>query len=524
MDTVEKVLVIEDDDAFRKTLVRTLERENYEVEGVADGLKAIELADKKKFDIIVSDVRLKGAIDGIETVRRIKEANPSAMFRIIIMTGYSGEEAPVRAIKVGVDDYIYKPFKMESFLSSIRKNTKLLQFAKTEISADGHIQALRNKEEIYHYDLEKKFQDESSKLNLLFEASEGFTSPVRLDEVLVLIIDRIASLLKIDRCSLLLFNEDTEALSIVAHKGLPEDVSAGGHIKMGETISGWVLENREAILVNDIEKDPRFEKVNGEKYYTGSFMSVPIIYRNRAIGVINANNKVDKKPFNEEDFRFIKSLAQQSSIAIENARLYTSIQTMCFQVTSSLASIIDAKDHYTKNHSLRVAKYAEAIADELGLPRVDINNLILACQLHDLGKIGVNEEILTKSGELTDQEYAQIRTHPEKGAEMIRPLNFLKSLIDLVEQHHERYDGTGYPKGIKGENIILGARIITVADSFDAILTKRPYSDEQSIEFAIKELVQCKGTQFDPIVVDAFIRLLKDPDRKYKWEEVRKVK
>ncbi len=519
----DRILVIEDDDIFRKTLVKTLQRENYEVEGVEDGLKAVAIFKERPFDIIISDVRLGGEIDGIEAVRRIKEDNPEYMFRVIIMTGYSGEEAPVRAIKVGVDDYIHKPFKMESFLMNIKKNSKLLHYEREENEDFKHLQELKQKVESYNNDLEKKFQEETSKLKLLFAASEGFTSPIRLDEVLVLIIDRIANLLSVDRCSLLLFNEEKSELSIVAYKGLAENIAKKTKIKLGEMISGWVLQNKEPILVNDIETDSRFEKVNEEKYYTGSFMSVPLVYKDRAIGVINVNNKSSKEAFNDQDFKFIKSLAEQSSIAIENARLYTSIQGMCFQVTSSLASIIDAKDHYTKNHSLRVAKYAEAIAEEMKLSRVDINNLILACQLHDLGKIGVSEDILTKPGKLTELEYDQIKSHPLKGAEMIRPLNFLKSLIDLVEQHHERYDGTGYPKGLKGEEIILGARIISVADSFDAILTQRPYSDEMPMDKAIEEIIRCKGTQFDPLVVDVFVKMMNAPNSKHKWEQIRRV-
>ncbi len=523
MSALDRILVIEDDDIFRKTLVKSLARENYEVEGASDGVSAIEISNQRLFDIIVSDVRLGGEIDGIEAVRRIKENHPQSKFRVIIMTGYSGEEAPIRAIKVGVDDYIHKPFKMEAFLLSIKKNTKLLHYDRDENADFKQLQELRNKVETYNDRIERKFKEETSKLGLLFEASEGFSSLLRLDEVLSLIIDRVASVLELDRCSLLLYDEAQGQLSIVAHKGLDPDVVKNSRIKIGTMVSGWVLENKQAILVNDIETDARFAKANEEKYYTGSFISVPLVYKGRAIGVINANNKSSKEKFNEEDFKLIKSLAEQSSIAIESTRLYEAMKNMCFQVTSSLTSIIDAKDHYTKNHSLRVSLYAQAIAEELNMLQIDINNIILACQLHDLGKIGVHEKILTKSGQLTEEEFDQIKLHPSKGGEMIRPLSFLKSLIELVEQHHERYDGKGYPLGLKGDEIIIGARIISVADSFDAILTERPYSQEHSMEEAIAELARCKGTQFDPMIVDTFIKILKDAKNGSKWEKVRKI-
>jgi putative nucleotidyltransferase with HDIG domain len=523
LDPADRILVIEDDEIFRKTLVKTLTRENYQVKGVEDGAKAIALFEQTGFDIIISDVRLGGEMDGIETVRRIKENQPDAKMRVIIMTGYSGEEAPIRAIKVGVDDYIHKPFKMESFLLSIKKNSRLLHYDREEKQDFQHLQQLRDKVEVYNDRIERKFKEETSKLSLLFEASEGFTSLTRLEDVLSIIIERVSSVLELDRCSLLLYDEEKEELSIMAHKGLSDEVAKNSRIKTGDMISGWVLRNKEPILVDDIEKDPRFAKNNEEKYYTGSFISVPLIYKGRAIGVLNANNKTSHEKFNEEDFKLIKSLAEQSSIAIESARLYSVMKDMCFQVTSSLTSIIDAKDHYTKNHSTRVAKYAEAIAQALQLPQLDINNIVLACQLHDLGKIGVNEELLTKSGKLTQEEYEQIKRHPQKGGEMLRPLSFLKSLIDLVEQHHERYDGKGYPNGLKGDEIVLGARIISVADSFDAILTERPYSEKHSTEEAINEMIRCKGTQFDPVIVDTFVKILQDPSEHEKWDKIRRI-
>ena len=146
----------------------------------------------------------------------------------------------------------------------------------------------------------------------------------------------------------------------------------------------------------------------------------------------------------------------------------------------------------------------------MGLTEQEINDISQACQLHDLGKIGIHDYILTKKGDLTPEEWDEIKLHSLKGAMILKPLSFLKGVIKLVEQHHERYDGKGYPYGLKGEEILLGARIMTVVDSFDAMTTARPYRKSLTKEAAIKELKKNNGIQFDSKVVEVFLEVLKE--------------
>ena len=173
----------------------------------------------------------------------------------------------------------------------------------------------------------------------------------------------------------------------------------------------------------------------------------------------------------------------------------------------------DIKDNYTKSHSERVTKYSIEIARAMGINRDKLEIIELACQLHDLGKIGVHDNILTKPDKLTKEEWEEIKLHPTKGVEILKSLTFLNEVMELIEQHHERYDGMGYPYGFNGEDIKLGARIMAVADSFDAMTSNRPYAQALSMTDAIEELKRCAGNQFDPKVVDVLIRLIYDnPD------------
>ncbi|MBU4304670.1 MAG: HD-GYP domain-containing protein [Candidatus Omnitrophica bacterium] len=175
---------------------------------------------------------------------------------------------------------------------------------------------------------------------------------------------------------------------------------------------------------------------------------------------------------------------------------------------NALVAAIDFKDHLTKSHSDNVKHYACAIAREMKLPPAEIERIKEACQVHDLGKIGVHDNILTKPGKLTPEEIKEMRLHSLAGAVILKPFPFLEKIVEIVRQHHERYDGQGYPDGIKGEKICMGARIMAVADSFDAMTSKRPYRQPMNMAAAIEELKNNSGTQFDPKVAEVFIRLL----------------
>jgi HD-GYP domain-containing protein (c-di-GMP phosphodiesterase class II) len=177
---------------------------------------------------------------------------------------------------------------------------------------------------------------------------------------------------------------------------------------------------------------------------------------------------------------------------------------------NALVSAIDFKDKLTKNHSDNVKYYAAVIAKEMGLSQSKIDTIKEACQVHDLGKIGVHDNILTKPGKLTEEEYKEIKLHSLAGAVILKPFHFLDKVVSIVRQHHERYDGTGYPDRIKGEDIDIGARIMSVADSFEAMTSQRPYRDAMSKEEAIDELKRNSGSQFDPRVVEVFIKLINE--------------
>jgi len=190
-------------------------------------------------------------------------------------------------------------------------------------------------------------------------------------------------------------------------------------------------------------------------------------------------------------------------------QLYEDLRDTYMRTIKALAQAIDARDHYTHSHSKNVTKYADIIALEMNLDTQKVEEITDACQLHDLGKIGIHDYILVKPGRLTPEEFEEVKLHALKGAQILEPLTFLEGVIRIVKQHHERYDGKGYPFGLKGEQIDIGARIMAVADTYDAMTSARPYRTKPlSREDTIEEIQKGIATQFDPRVVEVFLKVV----------------
>ncbi|MBI5740465.1 MAG: HD domain-containing protein [Nitrospirae bacterium] len=241
-----------------------------------------------------------------------------------------------------------------------------------------------------------------------------------------------------------------------------------------------------------------------------AMLAIPFKLKGSVNGFLSVINFDSKKGFETGDMRLLTSLAEQMSMAITNAELYQNLRDFLLSVIKTLVFSIEAKDSYTKGHSERVSALTMTIAGTMGLSPEEKDALQWAAILHDIGKIGVSEAVLTKPGKLTDEEFLHIKEHPEKGYRILMPIIQLKDSLDGIRHHHERFDGAGYPSGLKGKDIPLYSRIIAVADTYDAMTSKRSYRNKLSYEDSIAEIVRVKGKQLDPDVVDIFIKILED--------------
>ena len=245
-------------------------------------------------------------------------------------------------------------------------------------------------------------------------------------------------------------------------------------------------------------------------YLSGHITAIPLKVRDKLTGFISVISPKDTRKFESKDIVLLSMLADQTALLFENLGLYDNIQGFYFEIIQALARTIDAKDSYTHDHADRARKYARLICRKLRLPEQEITDIEYAAMVHDIGKIGIKEEILHKAGKLNPDEEESLRRHPQIGNRILEPVAFLASVAPIVLYHHEWYNGEGYPDGLKGEEIPLGSRIVSVIDAYDAMTSDRPYRKAFSRQDAIKELVEGKGIQFDPGVVDAFLDVLKE--------------
>ncbi len=348
--------------------------------------------------------------------------------------------------------------------------------------------------------------------------AENFKKMARLSKILNSSLDEktvrtralesVIELLDCETGSLYLIDEDRNELYFDVALGDKGEAVKQIRLKLGEGIAGWVAQNGESDLVRDTTEDPRWAKRvdDSSDFRTDNMITVPVKVKDKVIGVIQAINKLHGKKPNIEDVRLLENFSDQVAIALENARLYEEQKEMFFSMAEALAAAIEKRDPYTGGHTRRVRDFSMAIGRQMELSVSELEILEITAILHDIGKIGVDDAILRKPGKLTEEEFEKMRLHTTYGYEILSNVRQLAPAIPGMKHHHERMDGMGYPLGLKGENIPLLARIICVADTWDAMTSNRPYRGGMSDQVAYEELKENKNKQFDLNVINAFLR------------------
>ncbi len=346
-------------------------------------------------------------------------------------------------------------------------------------------------------------QRQAHELNVLHSITRTIGTNLNTLKVLDIILDETSHLMQSHDCSIFLFNSNTNELHLAAAKGSREDLVGKLSIPSDQGLLGYVASSRKTLMVSggDLDEYRDFPPEDYGEFKTAvaSALSLP----NKLLGVIEIRDTVNRK-YNSDSLRLFKTITRQMAVFLEKAELYQTVQEIYLEVIKSLSEAVEAKDPETIGHCFRVSDYAARIAGVMQLDEDIIEQIRFAAHLHDIGKIGVPEAILLKPARLTDDEYEIIKTHCAIGAKILTPIELFGKICDLVEHHHEHFDGSGYPDGLVGDGIPLGSRIISVADSFEAMTWNRPYQNMRSPREALMEIKRCTGSQFDPDVVDAF--------------------
>jgi len=328
------------------------------------------------------------------------------------------------------------------------------------------------------------------------------------------ILNEVTSLLGLDAAAILLLEKNTAALRYEAARGFYGEKLPALTLQPGEGYAGQVIKERNPVHINDLSKadsEPLQETLlKNESFAT--YYAVPLIAKGRVQGVLEGYHRKKQEP-DEEWLSFFKALAGQTAIAIDNAELFQSMENANFDLLQAYdatiegwAYALDLKDEETEDHSQRVTNLTLRVARKMNIKEEELPHIKRGALLHDIGKMGVPDSILLKPGPLTDEEWEVMRRHPVFAYEMLSRIEYLRPAIDIPYCHHEKFDGTGYPRGLKGEEIPLPARIFAVVDVYDALTSDRPYRKAWSKEKTLALIKEESGKHFDPDVVEVFLQ------------------
>ncbi|MCX6999171.1 MAG: HD domain-containing protein [Candidatus Sumerlaeota bacterium] len=279
--------------------------------------------------------------------------------------------------------------------------------------------------------------------------------------------------------------------------------------EVSRSIFQFTVKKKVSVLLADATADNRFEKADSVvNLKLRSIMCAPLVSKGEVIGVLYCDNRSHPACFDNQDLELFAAMANQIAVALDNARLYEDIQRSYHEAILALINAIEAKDPDTMEHTQRTSQYALGIAHELNLDEQQCQRVVTAAEVHDIGKIGVKERLISKQSQLSDTEYHTVQEHVLMGEKILKPITYLHYVLPIIRGHHEHFDGTGYPDGLKGEDIPLESRILAVADAFDAMTSKRPYNIPLNFSAALNECKKNSGTHFDPKVMDALARFI----------------
>jgi response regulator RpfG family c-di-GMP phosphodiesterase len=463
-----RVLVVDDEHVIREILSDFLVMEGYQVLTAGNGREALEVLGRERCDLIISDLKMP-EMGGLELLEAVRDEYPDTI--MLIMTGYGTVETAIQAMKSGAFDYVLKPFKVEEVVHTVARGLAQQRLKAENIQLKSVVS--------------------------LYQLAEGLEREHELQPTLGLICETVREQAHADRVSVVLFPD--------------QDARWPGTSRGGKPITDADLTEEAIRLEQPIVafEGRAFRYLRGSEHTADvtALMMTPLRGRSGRLGLLIAVRD-GGPPFAEGQRKLLTILADRAGVAVQNAQLFETLDRSFKETIEALVSALEEKDRYTRGHSERVAEFAQVTAIELGLSEEEVELIYQSGRLHDIGKMTIRSEELNKPAGLTDEEFARFRKHPGFGEELLSKIPTFRPLLAGIGGHHEKFDGTGYPRGLKGDEIPLMARIIAVADTYDAMTSHRAYRSALKHAVAIEELKRFAGTQFCPEVVDAFSRAI----------------
>jgi putative nucleotidyltransferase with HDIG domain len=400
----------------------------------------------------------------------------------------------IEAMRYGAFGYVQKPANVDEVLSGLKNALERQRMGRELRQANA--------------DNAERLQE----LELLLNTARIVSSGLEMVELLRVLAHQMVQRLQVTLCHIAVLEKDQARLTIRAMFPIRQvswEPSAGAQIDLARAPTyRRVVETRDVLVLRS--DGPTWPLEAGVQLAppdsANSALLVPMVAKEELLGVVTLleARQWERSPFTQGKINLCKAMASGAAIAVQNGLLFEERENAHLATLVSLAAALDARERETRAHSVRVQEYTLTLARALGIPEQDLKAIAAGALLHDIGKIGIQDSILLKAGRLSGEEWEAMRKHPTIGAEILKSLTHIGAARHLVVAHHERWDGSGYPGGLAGTTIPLGARIFAVADTLDAMTSDRPYRPRTSFEAAQQEIAQCAGTQFDPEIVRAF--------------------
>jgi putative nucleotidyltransferase with HDIG domain len=479
-----KVLVVDDDVAFGGMVAEVLAERRFEVARYSDPRDAVRRAEAGDFQVAVVDLKMPH-LSGIEVVERLRATTPET--QVIILTGQGDMASALEGIRHGVFAYLQKE---ELRIDLIQRTVE----GATEKAA------LRRQAR----ELTERLQQSNRLLRALQASSTALAAETHLDLLLRRVVDEAKQTGRATAARALLFETGRDGdLLIARSEGAGADTLRGVRLGAEEGIAVLAAQTDTTIAVEDAPAHPRFSHRCDTIVGSPGYVCAPLRHRKVLGALVIAGS--EKGGFSVEEQEALGALARQAAVAIDNAGEHERSLNFFTHTSDILVTFLEALDVHYPGHSRAVAALADMTTRRMGLSDADRRSVHFGALLHDIGKVGIDPALLRESGRVSKAGRRALEAHPTLGMELLKPISLWEDTLAIIHAHHERWDGGGYPRGLSGEEIPLGARIVAVADAFDAMGRSTPHSAKKTVEEQLKELEAGAGTQFDAKVVRLFV-------------------
>ena len=480
-----RVLVVDDEAQFRSLVTEILIDKGFDAHAAPDAHAALDLVADRSFGVAVIDLVMP-VMGGIELSEKIKQVSPDT--QVLILTGQGDMGSAIDGLRHGIVDYLQKG------------DLDIPRLTRAVSDAGERSRLTRENRELL-----TRLQETNRLLKALHDVAAGIAGEPHLDRVLERLIVAAKILCHATVGRVLLFGRTHgDELLIESGAGEGSDAVRGARLHAQEGIATLAASDNQALLVPDAREHPRYSHRCDDLPASRPGLVCAPLRHGGVYGAVCVAGPAEGQ-FTVEDRDLLSILSRQAAVGIDNALNHERSINFFTHTSDMLVSILDSLDSFYVGHSRAVAALADMLTRRLGLGDAERRNIHFGALLHDIGKIRVDQRILKAKVFDSEEQRLEMRQHPTFGLQMLQPITMWEEVLPIVHGHHERWDGKGYPRGLAGEEIALGARIVAVAEVFDVMTRQTPHGAHRTIEGALAELERCAGTQFDPTLIRVFV-------------------